>query len=154
MNIQKIQTPFSEWFHRAGSLLKARNPYLCAIAWFIMHSFTSNKVSCSRANQSGSCFIFLFICCDTVYIIKFILLNLIFIMLIMSFLQKWSNQFSHFYAFLYKYDFEEKVRIIRNELLFLCILSMCKLWQITNKFHINKGFIQFVSDSPEFTHQK
>ena len=36
---------------------------------------------------------------------------------------------------------DEKVEIIRNELVFLFTLSMCKL-----------GFTQFVSDSLEFTH--
>ena len=53
-----------------------------------------------------------------------------------------------------KCDFDDKVGVLRNELLFLWILSMCKLRRITHK--LNKkpsGFTQFVSDSPMFSHR-
>ena len=45
--------------------------------------------------------------------------------------------------------FCSKVGIIRAELLFLWILSMCKLWGITHK--LSKA-VKFMSDSPGFKH--
>ena len=54
------------------------------------------------------------------------------------------------------YNFDDKVGIIRNDWLFLWILSMCKLQGIIHKLNIKpeaSGFTQFVSDLPEFTHR-
>ena len=48
-----------------------------------------------------------------------------------------------------KNDFDGKVGIIRNELLFLLILSTYKLRRIIHKL----GFTPCVSDSPEFKHR-